>query len=83
MVYRDGVPLAVMEGGIVRTLAALDAPVQKRDVASALRARRATASVGLLDLRVRQGAPQLKPVGSIACAGRGRRIGSDGEMTVS
>ena len=44
MVYRDGVPLAVMEGGIVRTLTALDAPAQ-REVASALRARRSTASV--------------------------------------
>jgi ATP-dependent Lhr-like helicase len=44
MAYRDGVPVAVMEGGIVRMLAALDAPAQN-EVASALRTRRAAASV--------------------------------------
>ena len=40
MVYRDGVPVAVMEGGIVRTLTDLDASAQ-HEVASALRTRRA------------------------------------------
>jgi ATP-dependent Lhr-like helicase len=44
MAYRDGVPVAVMEGGIVRMLAALDAPAQ-HEVASALRTRRAAASI--------------------------------------
>ena len=44
MAYRDGVPVALLEGGIVRTLAALDAPAQ-HEVASALRTRRAAAGV--------------------------------------
>ena len=41
---RDGVPVAVMEAGVVRQLAALDASVQ-HDVSNALRMRRATTGV--------------------------------------
>jgi ATP-dependent helicase Lhr and Lhr-like helicase len=44
MVYRDGVPIAVMEGGVVRPLAELDASAQ-HDVSNALRMRRVTTSV--------------------------------------
>ena len=44
MVYRDGVPVAVMEGGIVRTLTDLDASAQ-HEVASALRTRRVFSGV--------------------------------------
>ena len=44
MVYRDGVPIAVMEAGIVRTLAALTAPAQ-HEVSIALRTKRLATSV--------------------------------------
>ena len=42
--YRDGVPIAVVESGIVRALAALDASTQ-HEVANALRMRRVTTGV--------------------------------------
>ena len=42
--YRDGVPIAVVEGGMIRTLAAIDSTVL-HDVSLALRARRPARSV--------------------------------------
>ena len=44
VVYRDGVPVAVMESGIVRLLAAIDASAQ-HEVSNALRIRRVTTGV--------------------------------------
>ena len=44
IVYRDGVPVAVMESGIVRLLAAIDVSAQ-HEVANALRMRRVTTGV--------------------------------------
>ena len=37
LVYRDGVPIAVMESGVVRTIAALDASAQHERVRRAAR----------------------------------------------
>ncbi len=42
--YRDGVPVAVLESGVVRLLAAIDISAQ-HEVSAALRMRRVTASV--------------------------------------
>jgi ATP-dependent Lhr-like helicase len=44
IVYRDGVPVAVMESGVVRLLAAIDASTE-HEVSNALRMRRVTTSV--------------------------------------
>jgi ATP-dependent Lhr-like helicase len=44
VVYRDGVPIAVVESGIIRALAAIDASTQ-HEVANALRMRRVTTGV--------------------------------------
>ena len=44
IVYRDGVPIAVMESGVIRALAAIDASTQ-HDVSNAFRMRRVTTSV--------------------------------------
>ena len=42
--YRDGVPIAVLESGVVRLLAAIDVSTQ-HEVSNALRMRRVTTSV--------------------------------------
>jgi len=44
IVYRDGVPVAVMESGVVRLLAAIDVSAE-HEVAHALRMRRVTTGV--------------------------------------
>ena len=44
LAYRDGVPIAVIEGGVVRPLVTLDEPV-RREITAALRARRPAAAV--------------------------------------
>jgi ATP-dependent helicase Lhr and Lhr-like helicase len=44
IIYRDGVPIAVMESGVIRALAATHASTQ-HDVSNAFRMRRVTTSV--------------------------------------